>query len=211
MATYDRPNTYGRLFVVDRRSKMQFIVDTGSDICVFPRRGLHERRPKSDFELSAANGTTINTFRYTHLDLDIDLRRDFPWRFIVGDVTKTIIGTDFLKFYGLLVDIGNQRLLDNTTKSIVCSPAHSSTAISSIKIPNGDSRYDQILKDFPEITQPSGRQAEVKHRTVHFIRTTPGPLISCTPRRLAPDKLKIANTEFENMLKLGITRPSESS
>ncbi|XP_052749152.1 uncharacterized protein LOC128200274 [Galleria mellonella] len=167
MATNGRHNTSGRLFVVDRRSKMQFLIDTGSDVCVFPRRALHERRPKSDFQLSAANGTTISTFGCTHLDLDLGLRRDFPWRFIVGDVTKAIIGADFLKFYGLLVDLRNQRLLDNTTTlSVVCSPAHSSTAISSIKIPIGESRYDQILKEFPEITNPSRKQADIKHNTV---------------------------------------------
>lgn len=212
MATDDCPIKSGRLFVVDRRSKMQFLVDTGSDVCVFPRQALQQRRSKSDFELSAANGTSISTYGYTHLDLDLGLRRDFPWRFIVGDVTKAIIGADFLKFYGLLVDIRNQRLLDNTTTlSVIGSPANSSISISSIKIPIGESRYHQILKEYPEITHPSGRQNEVKHSTMHYIKTTPGPPVSSAPRRLAPDKLKIAKAEIESMLKSGIARPSESS
>ncbi|GBP26300.1 Retrovirus-related Pol polyprotein from transposon 297 [Eumeta japonica] len=50
-----------------------------------------------------------------------------------------------------------------------------------------------------------------KHNTLHHIRTTPGPPVSCTPRRLAPEKLKIAKTEFEAMLQIGTCRPSESA
>ncbi|TLM25049.1 RNA-directed DNA polymerase, partial [Acinetobacter baumannii] len=46
--------------------------------------------------------------------------------------------------------------------------------------------------------------------TVHYIRTTPGPPIASTPRRLAPDKLKIAKAEFETMLQNGTCRPSLS-
>ncbi|KAG6458433.1 hypothetical protein O3G_MSEX010849 [Manduca sexta] len=49
-----------------------------------------------------------------------------------------------------------------------------------------------------------------KHNTVHHIRTTPGPPVSCTPRRLAPEKLKVARQEFELMLNNGIARPSDS-
>ncbi|CAH2217170.1 jg12078 [Pararge aegeria aegeria] len=49
-----------------------------------------------------------------------------------------------------------------------------------------------------------------KHNTTHHIRSTPGPPVFCSPRRLAPDKLKIAKSEFETMLSNGTARPSES-
>jgi cleavage and polyadenylation specificity factor subunit 1 len=52
---------------------------------------------------------------------------------------------------------------------------------------------------------------EARHNTVHHIRTTPSPPVTCRPRRLAPDRLKIAKAEFDAMVRDGTVRPSESS
>lgn len=211
MATADCPSSAGRLFVTDRRSKMQFLVDTGSELCVYPRSALQQRRPKTDYQLSAANGSPIDTFGYVTLDLDLSLRRDYSWRFIVAEVTKPIIGADFLRFYNLVVDIRNQRLIDNTTTlSANGQTASSSGTISSVKILFGGSKYDEILKEYPEITHPSGILSPPRHNTVHYIQTTPGPPVTSSPRRLAPDKLKVAKREFDAMLKNGTARPSKS-
>lgn len=57
---------------------------------------------------------------------------------------------------------------------------------------------------------PTGTHRDIKHNTVHHIRTTPGPPVSCTPRRLAFDKLKIAKQEFEAILANGMAQPSQS-
>ena len=67
----------GRLFVTDRKSKMQFLVDTGSDLCVFPRTALRERRSPTNYQLYAANGTSISTYGFAHLELNLGLRRDY--------------------------------------------------------------------------------------------------------------------------------------
>ncbi|GBP79084.1 hypothetical protein EVAR_103509_1 [Eumeta japonica] len=53
------PYAPGRLFVTDRCIKMQFLVDTGSEICVFPRSAVHHRRTRTTYQLSAANVTII--------------------------------------------------------------------------------------------------------------------------------------------------------
>lgn len=210
MATSDCPSS-GRLFVTDYKTKMRFLVDTGSDLCVFPRSVLKDRRSKTDYTLCAANGTKINTYGYAHLVLNLGLRRDFAWRFIVADVTKAIIGVDFLCYYDLVVDCRNQRLTDNKTRlSTTALPVTSKDNVSSVKVASGDTRYHAILKDFPDITRPSGVPKFTKHNTVHHIRTTPGPPVACTPRRLAPDKLKIAKGEFASMLQNGTARVSDS-
>lgn len=211
MATSDSPTNSGRLFVTDRKTKMQFLIDTGSDLCVFPRSALHARRPPTNYQLYAANGSVIKTYGYAHLQLNFGLRREFYWQFVVADVTKPIIGVDFLSHYNLVVDIRNKRLLDRTTTlSTYAVTTTPSDAISSIKVLHGDSKYNEILREFPEITRPPGIHRVIKHNTVHHIKTTPGPPIHCSPRRLAPDKLKIAKEEFESMLKNGTIRPSES-
>lgn len=211
MAMNDCPHTLGRLFVTDRTTKTQFLVDTGSDLCVFPKTALSRSRPKTGYTLYAANGTNIATYGYAHLVLNLGLRREFSWRFIVADVTKPIIGVDFLSYYNLIVDVRNQRLIDNTTT--LATPAASvtnSVTISSVKTMAGKSRYIDILREFPEITRPPGTTRRTEHNTVHHIKTTPGPPIYCNPRRLAPDKLKIAKQEFDAMLKNGTVRPSNS-
>jgi hypothetical protein len=66
---------------------------------------------------------------------------------------------------------------------------------------------DSILAEFPDLTRPAGVQREVRHKTVHHIRTIPGPPVTCRSRRLAPDRLAIAKAEFEAMLQDGTAPP----
>lgn len=210
MATDDCLASTGRLFISDRRTNTRFLVDTGSDLCVFPLSALRERRAKTNFQLCAANGTNIDTYGYIELNLNLGLRRDFVWRFTIADVTKPIIGVDFLSFYNIIVDVRNGKLIDNTT-TLSCKAIVAKTDVYSVKVSTGDTRYHILLSKYPEITRPFGTPLTPKHNTVHHIRTTPGPPIFCTPRRLAPDKLKIAKREFDLMLSNGTARPSESS
>lgn len=209
MATGDCPGSTGRLFVTDRSSKTQFLVDTGSDLCVFPRSLLCDRRVRTNYVLSAANGSVIHTYGYANLSLDFGLRRSFSWRFVVADVTKPIIGVDFLNHYGLIVDCRNKKLIDNLT-SISAVACVANCNINSVKVSTGQTKYHKLLNEFPEITRPAGKHRTSPHNTVHHLRTTPGPPVSCSPRRLAPDKLLIARQEFQEMLANGTARPSES-
>lgn len=210
MATNACPTPTGRLFITDRRSKIQFLIDTGSDVCVFPRASLRERRSKTKYELYAANGSTISTYGFAHLSLNLGLRREFTWRFIVADVTRPIIGVDFLSFYNLMVDCRNKRLVDNTTTLHAKTQVLPKDDISSVKMVLGNTKYEELLKLYPEITRPAGIPSTRKHNTVHYIKTTPGPPVSCNPRRLAPDKLRIAKDEFQSMIAAGTARPSKS-
>ncbi|GFS61058.1 retrovirus-related Pol polyprotein from transposon opus [Trichonephila inaurata madagascariensis] len=69
--------------------------------------------------------------------------------------------------------------------------------------------YDHILKEYPTLTRPAGTLRNVSHSTVHHIRTTPGPPVFCRPRRLAPERMKIAKAEFEAMVLEGTARCGE--
>lgn len=211
MATDACPNT-GRLFITDQRTKVQFLIDTGSDLCVYPRAYIKGTPNKTNYQLFAANGSVINTYGYAHLVMNINLRRDFAWRFIIADVTRAIIGVDFLSFYNLVVDIRNQCLIDGKTMlTTPASVAINVENVSSVRVMSTDNTvYHAILAKYPDITRPSGMHHTPTHNILHHIRTTPGPPVSCTPRRLAPDRLKIAQAEFEAMLQVGTCRPSES-
>ncbi|XP_033222559.1 uncharacterized protein LOC117176428 [Belonocnema kinseyi] len=119
--------------------------ETGADLCVFPRALTRGRRPKTSYELYAANDSTIATYSFETLTLNLGLRRAYSWRFVIADVTKPIIGVDFLHHYGLLIDIRSQKP------------------------------------------------------------------VSEGPRRLAPDKLKLAKQEFQTMQEMKIARTSNSN
>lgn len=190
---------------------MQFLVDTGSDLCVFPRSFVKTPCSKTKFTLTAANNSVINTYGLTQLQLDLGLRRAFTWSFTIADISRAIIGIDFLSFYGLLVDCKNQRLIDGVT-SLSIKALHSNLPedTASIKAVTGESEFHMLLREFPEITRPAGIPSFPKHNTLHHIRTTPGPPVACKPRRLDPVRLKAAKKEFENMVANGVAKRSES-
>ena len=105
----------GRLYITDRGSNLRFLVDTGSDLCVFPRRLVPGRKGRTGYDVFAAIGTPIPTYGWHTLTLNLGLRRDFMWRFVVADVQILIIGADLLGNFSLLVDCRNNRILDGIT------------------------------------------------------------------------------------------------
>lgn len=212
MAANEPPSTTSnrRLFITEKNTKLQFLIDTGADLCVYPRSATSGRRIKTDYVLSAANSTVINTYGTLTLTLNLGLRRDFTWRFVVADVSKPIIGADFLHYHNLLVDLRNQKLLDGTTQLTVQGHVAECTTSSIKTINTTSTQYNQLLQQFKSITKPDGVPSKIEHNTRHYIKTTPGPPVASKPRRLAPVKLKAAKKEFDAMVKLGIARPSSS-
>ena len=191
----------------DRHTKVRFLIDTGADLCVFPHLKLPKPRVKSNYELPAANGTTIATYGTITLSLDLGLRRQFTRRFVVADVSKSIIVADFLVHYGLLVDIKNHRLLDQVTHLTSRGEVVECQRIKTIA---RSSPYHQLLQRFPEITRLNGTTQVANHATKHHIITAPGPLVAQKSQQLAPDKLRAAKKEFELMVHMDIARPSQS-
>lgn len=207
-ASSDGPRT-SRLFVTDNVTKEEYLIDTGADLCVYPRTRVKGRLEKTSYEMYAANGSTICTYGVRTVNVNLRLRRAFQWRFIVADVDKAIIGADFLSHYGLLVDLRNRRLLDQTT-SLFSTGRIAGSEVGSIKTIVGNSPYHQILAQFPDITRPTAIPRKVKHDVVHYITTTSGPPSFCKTRRLSADMYQVAKTEFEELLSQGHIRPSKS-
>ncbi|GFW70336.1 retrovirus-related Pol polyprotein from transposon 17.6 [Trichonephila clavipes] len=159
--------------------------------------------------LSAANTSPIHVYTTQTLSLDLGLRRIFQWTFLVGNVSTPIIGADFLYNFRLVPDISKQALLDSET-NIKCHCILGNSRIHSIKTVSGDSVYHELLRKFSDITKPPRPDQEIKHSVVHYIETNSRP-VTAKARRLAPDRLRIAKAEFENMITLGHMRPSKSN
>jgi hypothetical protein len=169
---------------------------------VYPRKLIPQRRTRVNYGLYAANGNTIATYGWLSLSLNLGLRREFTWRFVVADVTQPLIGADFLTH--LLVDCRNNRLLDVTSLSTPAQAA--SPRIPSIKVINTGTSVDALLSELPDLIRPTAVQWDVRHNTVHHKRTPPGPPVTCRPRRLATDRLKIAKVEIDAMVRDGTAR-----
>lgn len=200
----------GRLFVVmDRISGLRFLVDTGAEVSVLPASKEDRTSKQRGPTLRAANSTSIITYGLRSLTLDLGLRRTFRWVFIVADVNRPILGSDFLTHFDLDVSMRHHRLIDSKTRlSItgVLSPV-APTGIRTL-IPNCP--YAKILDDFPDVTRPCNLKQPLKHNVTHHI-VTRGPPVAARPRRLFGERLAIAKREFDHMLQLGIIRPSSSA
>ncbi|GFW71896.1 transposon Tf2-9 polyprotein [Trichonephila clavipes] len=207
--TFSQPHISRRLFIKDKSSNTAFLIDTGSDVSVLPASLSEKRKGNSIQQLSAANTSPINVYGKRLLTLDLNLRRVFRWPFLIASVSVPIIGADFLYNFNISPDLRYRKLIDNATKiSTNCKLV--SPEVHSIKLVSGESIFHDVLREFPEIVKPPSFSQEVKHNIKHFIETS-GPPVSAKPRRLAPDRLKIAKSEFQHMLNLGHVRPSKSN
>ncbi|GFX70141.1 hypothetical protein TNCV_4615791 [Trichonephila clavipes] len=102
-----------RLFVKDRTTNLHFLVDSGADCSIIP--ATSKNKQPSDYKLFAANGTEIPTYGIKVLNIDLGLRREFLFPFIIAKVSKGILGADFLNKFNLLIDIRNKQLIDGIT------------------------------------------------------------------------------------------------
>ena len=199
-----------RIVLADPSTKNSFLIDTGADISVLPKRFYSGAQIDQNLVLYAANGTKIPTYGTKLLKLDLKLRRTFTWSFVVADVNQPIIGSDFLTHFNLLVDVRNKCLVDNQTK--LSSSGTNPTGYSgntNITIILGRTKFDSLLSLFPEITNPSTPLIPQSSAIFHHIETK-GPPTFSKPRRLSPELLKAARQEFEFLLAEGIIRPSKS-
>ena len=198
-----------RLFhLTDKSNSLRFLVDTGAKVSIIPPSANDVNRSLS-LTLQAVNNTVIPTFGTRSLTLNLGLHRPFRWVFVIAKVHTPILGADFLRHYGLLVDVRERRLIDTLTNRGVLSNEPSPSP--SLLPKKAASKFESILHDFLTVIQPfAPDQQPVRHDITHHIVTT-GPPVHVRTRRLSPEHLKIAKSEFEHMQQLGIVRPSSSA
>ncbi|GFU54438.1 transposon Tf2-11 polyprotein [Trichonephila clavipes] len=197
-----------RLFLLDHKFSLKFLIDSGSEICVIPPSPTMNKSPQSNFSLFAANNTKIPAYGMVRKELNLGLRRPFIWTFIIADVSSPIIGADFLKHFNLLIDLKKKRLVDVET-SLFISCVFSNIVQPSILTVDANISFKNILSEYPDLSNPSLISKSASHGTVHHIITT-GPPVTARPRRLHPKLYDAVKVEFEFLLAQGIIRPSKS-
>ena len=170
-------------------------MDTGAQVSIITLTHSDCLCKRVRFTLSAVNGSTIMIYGRS---LTLGLRRTYCWIFIIADVSKQLLGADFLHF-GLLVDMAHRKLVDTRTHlsihGIVTEgtfpsptttiPSHTSLLILTLRIsgPHPDSQLSR-----PPLSN-----------TLHI-----SVQLSSRVRRLSPKKLQIARKGFKHMIELGI-------
>lgn len=187
---------------------VRFVVDTGAERSLLPL-DLAPRQllAPTQVRLRSVDGREFRTLGQCSLSLAVpELRRLFCANFIVAD-TPPILGADFLAKFGLLIDMRNRRVHDPTTELSVSLQAAAEVAP---RVLATSSVLATPLDAFPQLAEAPDYSSAPSSSTVsHQIITDSKPLF-CRPRPLPPAKFEAAKAEFDQLLRLGIVRPSAS-
>nr|XP_057908117.1 uncharacterized protein LOC131104680 [Doryrhamphus excisus] len=196
------------LFVNDSLSGRRFLVDSGSQVSLLPPGRTDKSARGGGPLLSAANGSSIDTFGTRSVTVCFH-GREFEWDFVIASITVPIIGADFLCANGLLVDVANRRLIDAVSfATFPCKTGGLGPLTQANFLTSGDV-FQRLLAEFPALITPSFSTADTLHGVEHFIPTR-GPPVFARARRLDAAKLATAKEEFAMMERLGIVRRSKS-
>ena len=194
----------------DANSGRTCLIDTGAAVTIWPKSRTDT--VSNEVHLAAANGTRINTYGRKTMRLKLG-QQNFVWEVIIADVKQPLIGADFLRENQLIVDLQNRKLLDTKTfYGVNLVECHASPRPILVTHRHQDERnaFQNIVKHYPGLSNPDFHSVSVKHGVQHYIETTAPPIRS-RARRLTSEKQKVAKDIFDNMLRLGICRRSNSS
>ena len=222
------------LYIKCSTTNLKFLIDTGSSCSVIPVDSNSRDHPQ-DY-LSAVNGSSVLTFGYKNITIDLGGPVPLNWKFCIVETLKPIIGIDFLSHFDIKIDPKRGRLIfpENIPQSAniksfcwfhrrfgpyaqkCCDPCsflfntEFKPSLCNVKPPVynlGD--YQFLEAEFPEVFSVSNFRLPPKHDIVHNIETTDPP-IKLRPRPLSPEKLAVLRKELSQLEELGIIRPSSS-
>ncbi|GFV34843.1 gag-pol polyprotein [Trichonephila clavipes] len=122
--------------------------DMRANISVIPKSFAPPAKVQQDLTLYAANDTKIPTYGTKRILLDLRLRCQFTWSFVIANERQPIIVVDFVKHFNLLVEAKHHRVIDANTKLFSNGqfPKIKSVA-SNLAILVGSTNIDKVLKN----------------------------------------------------------------
>ena len=89
---------------------MRFLLDTGAELSMTPPCKYYKPYYGPQ-DLIAANGTPIRIFGTKKLNIDVGARYNIRWTFKVADIAVLIIAIDFMRHFGLGIDVVNNTFI----------------------------------------------------------------------------------------------------
>ncbi len=129
--------------------------------------------------------------------------QDFEFDFFLAAVATPIIGMDFLTKFELSILPAKRQVLH-------AASGRTLTQASNNFFDNLPPQVQKLLQEFPTLLRPSAAQPKPLHGVVHHIDTGSAAPVFARPRRLDPEKHRIAEEEFLSLEKAGIIRCSNS-
>ena len=184
-------NHHSHLFyIVNACHKLPFLIDTGAEVSIIPSTSS-DKNNRCHLTLQTINNSPISTFSAHSLTFNLGFCCTFHRVFVIVEVKTPILCADFLRHYGLLVDMGYKCLIDTVTNLHVQGITSNKPSISLTLLPKTPtSLYDKILHDFSTVVQPFTHQQILKHDVTHHIVTTGPPVLAQTPC-LSPERLNV--------------------
>lgn len=207
------------MYVTDNEGR-RFLVDSGSEVSLLPPSKPSAPLANPSISLRAANGSAIAVYDTGHhLSIDLGLGRTYPFEFVIAAVPTPILGADFLRKHGLILDLRNSRLIDgctflsahSSTPSARCHPLVAHIELSDAVSRDG-AQFAQVRNSdlFRSVCMPLSAFPSVKTPGVSHRIITRGNPTFARPRRLAPDKQAALRKELDELLSQGILVPSSS-
>ena len=198
------------LHVIDKNEGHKWLVDGGALLSIVPPTNSQRRSGPNGQGLCAANGTKINCFGSVTKTLIIG-GRSFTFNFVIADVRQRILGADFLAEFYLAPNHRDGSLIDLNTLDVLPATFAQGAKSNPITLINEvDDPYYKLLDSFPDILTPSFTPVEVKHGVRHHIPTTGHPVQS-RARKLDAEKLRVAKSEIDKLVKLGVCERASAS
>ncbi len=210
--------------MTDQVSGRRFLVDTDAAFSIFPHRS--SAVPNGPL-LSGPAGRNIPCWGERRLDLSLS-GHSFQWTFLLAAVRFLILGIDFLRHFGLLVDPAVGSLIFPVTGQVsrhgphtaavrkptsvpaaVKAPSGSAAVASQVATCGPSSVFQQLIQQFPAVVNPSKILPAATHGVQHHI-VTRGPPVSSKFCRLDREKLAADKAEFATLERDGIIRRSAS-
>jgi hypothetical protein len=203
--------TKNLIFLKDSKSNINFLLDSGASISILPHSS--SASPTGP-HLVGANGNIVPVWGRRRQIVSFD-GQDFEFDFFLAAVATPIIGMDFLTKFELsiipakrqVLHAASGRTLTQASTSSFVSPWSPETAAVAAALPP---QVQKLLEKFPSLLRPSAAPPKLLHGVVHHIDTGSAAPVFARPRRLDPEKHRIAEEEFLTLEKAGIIRHSNS-
>ena len=191
---------------MDANSGRKCLLDLGSQVSLWPALTNRTVIRSTNLRLIAANGSPIRTFGRTKHEIHIGGKR-YSFSFIIAEVTRPILGINFLQQHKMSINFERRQLLHAGTATAFSSATR--VPVSGVNVIS-DCVFGRLLGRYPEITDVSRATRSSCHGVECHIPTT-GPPIRTPPRRLTPERLKVTQQYFRLMCAAGICRRSGSA
>ena len=181
-----KPASISSIFTIPAKTQrclINFLIDSGADVSVLPSKQFQPDNSNSSEKLTSASNFPIKVYGTKSMTFQlVGLERQFQWKFVVADVNRPILGSDFLAYAHAIVDCQNNQI--RIDENVIHGSSRSIETIASDQLHNVSSKL--------------------------YIETEGKPIFQ-RARRIGGKILESVRREFENMLQKKLSERAKAN